>query len=36
MEVSASQELNLGRDMVICARNFQFGCNLAGEEEGEA
>jgi len=36
IEASASQELNLGRDIVICARNFQFGYNLAGEEEGEA
>ena len=34
MEASASQELNLGRGMLICAGNFQFGCNLAGEEKG--
>ena len=36
IEVSASRELNLGRGMVIYAGNFQFGCNLAREEEGEA
>ena len=35
IEASASRELNLGRDMLICAGNFQFIYNLAGEEEGE-
>jgi len=34
MEVSASRELNLGRDMAICARNFRFRCNLAGKKKG--
>ena len=33
MEASASRELNWGRDILICARNFGFGCNLVGEEE---
>ena len=33
MEASASRELNWGRDMLICIRNFGFGCNLVGEEE---
>jgi len=32
IEDSASRELNLGRDMVIYARNFQFGCNSAGKK----
>jgi hypothetical protein len=32
IEALASQELNLRRDMLICARNFQYRCNLAGEE----
>ena len=32
IEVSASRKLKLGRGMLICAGNFQFGCNLAGEE----
>jgi len=36
IEASASRELNLGRGMLIYTRNFQFGCNLAGEEEGGA
>jgi hypothetical protein len=36
IELSASRELNLERGMVISAGNFQFGYNLAGEEEGEA
>jgi hypothetical protein len=31
--VSASQELNLGSDILICTINFQFGCNLVREEE---
>ena len=30
---SASRELNLGSDILICIINFQFGCNLVGEEE---
>jgi hypothetical protein len=30
---SASQELNLESDILICTINFQFRCNLAGEEE---
>src|ERR1700722_4807548 len=34
MVASASRELNLGSDILICTINFQFGCNLAGEEEG--
>ena len=29
---SASRELNLGSDILICTINFQFRCNLAGEE----
>jgi len=29
----ASRELNLERDILICTRNFVFGCNLVGEEE---
>jgi len=33
MVASASQELNLGSDILICTINFQFGWNLAGEEE---
>jgi len=33
METSASRELNWGRDILICTRNFGFGCNLVGEEE---
>ena len=33
MVASASRELNLGSDILICTINFQFGCNLAGEEE---
>jgi hypothetical protein len=33
MVVSASRELNLGSDILICTINFQFGCNLAREEE---
>ena len=32
-ETSTSQELDLGRDILICTRNFGFRCNLAGEEE---
>ena len=32
IEASASRELNLGRDMLICAGNFQFGCNLVGKK----
>jgi len=31
--ISASRELNLGRDILICTRNFVFRCSLAGEEE---
>lgn len=31
MVASASRELNLGSDILICTINFQFGCNL--EEE---
>ena len=30
---SALQELNLGSNILICTINFQFRCNLAGEEE---
>jgi len=30
---SASRELNLGSDILIYTINFQFRCNLAGEEE---
>ena len=30
---SALQELNLGSDILIYTINFQFRCNLAGEEE---
>ena len=30
---SASRELNLGSDILICTINFQFRCNLAGKEE---
>ena len=33
MVALASRELNLGSDILICTINFQFGCNLAGEEE---
>ena len=33
MEASASQELNWGRDILICIRNFGFRCNLVREEE---
>jgi hypothetical protein len=33
MVASASRELNLESDILICTINFQFGCNLAGEEE---
>ena len=33
MVASASRELSLGSDILICTINFQFGCNLAGEEE---
>ena len=33
MVASASRELNLGSDILICTINFQFGCNLAEEEE---
>ena len=33
MVISASRELDLGRDILICTRNFVFGCNLAVEEE---
>ena len=33
MVASASQEPNLGSDILIYTINFQFGCNLAGEEE---
>jgi len=33
METLASRELNWGRDILICTRNFGFGCNLVGEEE---
>ena len=33
METSVSRELDLGRDILICTRNFGFGCNLVGEEE---
>ena len=33
MVASASREFNLGSDILICTINFQFGCNLVGEEE---
>ena len=33
IEALALQELNWGRDILICTRNFGFGCNLVGEEE---
>jgi len=33
METLASRELDWGRDILICIRNFGFGCNLVGEEE---
>ena len=33
MEALASRELNWGRDILICTRNFGVGCNLVGEEE---
>ena len=33
MVASASRELNLGSDILICTINFQFRCNLVGEEE---
>ena len=33
MEALGSQELNWGRDMLICTRNFGFGCNLGGKKK---
>ena len=33
MVISASRELDLGRDILICTRNFVFRCSLVGEEE---
>ena len=33
IEASALRELNWGRDILICTRNFGFRCNLVGEEE---
>jgi len=33
METSASRELDWGRDILICTRNFGFRYNLVGEEE---
>ena len=33
MEALALRELNWGRDILICTRNFGVGCNLVGEEE---
>ena len=33
MVALALQELNLGSDILIYTINFQFGCNLAVEEE---
>ena len=36
IEALALQELNLGREILIYAGNFQFRYNLVGEEEGGA
>ena len=33
IETSILRELDWERDMLICTRNFGFGCNLVGEEE---
>ena len=33
MVASASQELNLGSNILIYTINFQFRCNLVGEKE---